>query len=160
MLRDSDKPEAEAGDEGVVFLTKGELTLTRDGGIHRLEGGGHVWKVSNDAAAGDAARVQWIRKAHEPLDGSRGLRLHVASPLLPGPLRRRAGPVPVTAGLGGAWYPEAVKYESLWIGMLLGAALGFAIGVTTADKPFTGLLIGVAVGALVGLAARKDPTKG
>jgi gas vesicle protein len=53
-----------------------------------------------------------------------------------------------------------VKYESLWIGMLVGAALGFAIGVTTADKPFTGLLIGVAVGALVGLAARKDPSKG
>ena len=44
--------------------------------------------------------------------------------------------------------------------MLVGAALGFTIGVTTANKPFTGLLIGVAVGALVGLAARKDPRKG
>ena len=44
--------------------------------------------------------------------------------------------------------------------MLVGAALGFAIGVATADKPFTGLLIGIAVGALVGLAARKDPKKG
>ena len=44
--------------------------------------------------------------------------------------------------------------------MLLGAAIGLAIGVTTADKPFTGLLIGVAVGALVGLAARTDPSKG
>ena len=43
--------------------------------------------------------------------------------------------------------------------MLLGAALGFAIGVTTVDKPFTGLLIGLGIGALVGLAARKDPTK-
>ncbi|GAA2137677.1 MULTISPECIES: glycine zipper domain-containing protein [Arthrobacter] len=52
-----------------------------------------------------------------------------------------------------------MKYESLWIGMLLGAALGFAIGVTTVDKPFTGLLIGLGIGALVGLAARKDPTK-
>ncbi|MGO4119595.1 hypothetical protein [Arthrobacter sp. YAF16] len=52
-----------------------------------------------------------------------------------------------------------MKYERLWIGMLVGAALGFAIGVATADKPFTGLLIGVAVGALIGLAARKDPTK-
>ena len=37
--------------------------------------------------------------------------------------------------------------------MLLGAALGFAIGVTTVDKPFTGLLIGLGIGALVGLAA-------
>lgn len=44
--------------------------------------------------------------------------------------------------------------------MLIGAALGFAIGVATADKPFTGLLIGIGVGALVGLAARKDPSKG
>ncbi|MEY9778414.1 MULTISPECIES: glycine zipper domain-containing protein [unclassified Arthrobacter] len=52
-----------------------------------------------------------------------------------------------------------MRYESLWIGMLLGAALGYAIGVTTVDKPFTGLLIGVALGALVGLAARKDPRK-
>lgn len=43
--------------------------------------------------------------------------------------------------------------------MLLGAAIGLAIGVATADKPFTGLLIGLGVGALVGLAARKDPTK-
>ena len=41
--------------------------------------------------------------------------------------------------------------------MLVGAALGFSIGVATVDKPFTGLLIGV--GALVGLAARKDPRK-
>jgi len=41
--------------------------------------------------------------------------------------------------------------------MLLGAALGFAIGVTTVDKPFTGLLIGLGVGALVGLGIRKDP---
>ena len=43
--------------------------------------------------------------------------------------------------------------------MLLGAALGFAIGAATVDKPFTGLLIGVALGALVGLGARKDPRK-
>jgi len=79
----SDKPEAEAGVEGVIFLTKGELTLTLDGGTHHLEAGGYAylaagsdWKVSNDAAGGDpagdtsgAASFQWIRKAYEPLDG-------------------------------------------------------------------------------------------
>jgi hypothetical protein len=43
--------------------------------------------------------------------------------------------------------------------MLLGAALGFAIGAATVDMPFTGMLIGVALGALVGLAARKDPRR-
>ena len=43
--------------------------------------------------------------------------------------------------------------------MLVGAALGFAVGVAAADKPFTGLLIGLGIGALVGLAARKDPRK-
>ena len=71
----SDKPEAEAGVEGVIFLTKGELTLTLDGERHRLEPGGYAylaagadWKVSNDGA-GEAASFQWIRKAYEPLDG-------------------------------------------------------------------------------------------
>ena len=43
--------------------------------------------------------------------------------------------------------------------MLVGAALGFAIGAAVADRPFTGLLIGVGIGALVGLGVRKDPTK-
>ncbi|WP_346924671.1 bifunctional allantoicase/(S)-ureidoglycine aminohydrolase [uncultured Arthrobacter sp.] len=71
----SDKPEAEAGVEGVIFLTKGELTLTLDGERHHLEPGGYAylaagsaWKVSNDGA-GEAASFQWIRKAYEPLDG-------------------------------------------------------------------------------------------
>ena len=44
--------------------------------------------------------------------------------------------------------------------MLVGAAIGFAVGVATVDKPFTGLLIGLGIGALVCLAARKDPRKG
>jgi (S)-ureidoglycine aminohydrolase len=73
----SDKPEAEAGVEGVIFLTKGELTLTLDGEIHHLEAGGYAylaagsdWKVSNDSAGGaEAASFQWIRKAYEPLEG-------------------------------------------------------------------------------------------
>jgi len=71
----SDKPEAEAGVESVIFLTKGELTLTLDGERHRLEPGGYAylaagadWKVANDGA-GEAASFQWIRKAYEPLEG-------------------------------------------------------------------------------------------
>jgi (S)-ureidoglycine aminohydrolase len=81
----SGKPEAEAGVEGVLFLTKGALTLTLDGEIHHLVAGGYAylaagsnWKVSNDSAqggdgvgdgAGEAASFHWIRKAYEPLDG-------------------------------------------------------------------------------------------
>ena len=37
------KPEAEAGVESVIFLTKGELTLTLDGGRHHLEPGGYAY---------------------------------------------------------------------------------------------------------------------
>jgi (S)-ureidoglycine aminohydrolase len=81
----SERPEAEAGVEGVIFLTRGALTLTLDGEIHHLTAGGYAyiaagsnWKVSNDSArggdgasdsAGEAASFQWIRKAYEPLDG-------------------------------------------------------------------------------------------
>ena len=43
--------------------------------------------------------------------------------------------------------------------MLLGAALGFAIGAATVHKPFTGMLIGLGIGALVGLGVRKNPTE-
>ncbi|MEO8906615.1 MAG: bifunctional allantoicase/(S)-ureidoglycine aminohydrolase [Microbacteriaceae bacterium] len=70
----SDKPEPEAGVEGVVFLTGGNLTLTLDGAEHRMQPGGYaylaagaVWSVAND---GDGpATFQWVRKAYEPLEG-------------------------------------------------------------------------------------------
>ena len=74
----SGKPEAEAGVEAVIFLTKGELALTLDGEIHHLEAGGYAylaagadWKVSNPATPGNGsvASFQWIRKAYEPLEG-------------------------------------------------------------------------------------------
>ena len=76
----SARPEAEAGVEGVIFLTKGALTLTLDGDIHHLAPGGYAylaagsnWKISNDAGSsggdGGTAAFQWIRKAYEPLDG-------------------------------------------------------------------------------------------
>jgi (S)-ureidoglycine aminohydrolase len=79
----SDRPEAEAGVEGVLFLTRGSLALTLDGEVHHLTEGSYAylaagsdWKVSNDSAggrngggAGEVASFQWIRKAYEPLDG-------------------------------------------------------------------------------------------
>ena len=39
----SQKPEAEAGVEGVIFLTNGELTLTLDGETHHLEAGSYAY---------------------------------------------------------------------------------------------------------------------
>lgn len=70
----SEKPEAESGVEGVIFLTQGQLALTLDGDTHLLEAGGYAylaagsdWSVSN--SSGEPATFQWIRKAYEPLEG-------------------------------------------------------------------------------------------
>ena len=71
----SDKPEPEAGVEGVIFLTKGELTLTLDGEIHQLEEGGYAYLAAGRpqwswrTSPAEIASFQWIRKAYEPLDG-------------------------------------------------------------------------------------------
>jgi (S)-ureidoglycine aminohydrolase len=69
----ADRPEREAGVEGVVFVTAGALTLRLDGQQHVLEPGGYAylaagaeWAIAND---GDApTSFHWIRKAYEPLD--------------------------------------------------------------------------------------------
>ncbi|WP_405218510.1 bifunctional allantoicase/(S)-ureidoglycine aminohydrolase [Agrococcus sp. Ld7] len=70
----AERPEPEAGVEGVVFLTAGTLTLTLEGVEHVLEPGGYAfiapgasWSLAN---AGDtAASFHWIRKAYEAADG-------------------------------------------------------------------------------------------
>ena len=87
----ADKPEPEAGVEGVIFLTKGALALTLDGEIHQLGEGGYAylaagaeWSVANES--GEIASFQWIRKAYEPLDGLHGEILRD-----PRPGRRTAG---------------------------------------------------------------------
>jgi (S)-ureidoglycine aminohydrolase len=70
----SQKPEAESGVEGVIFLTQGHLALTLDGDIHHLEAGGYAylaagsdWSIRNSSE--EPATFQWIRKAYEPLEG-------------------------------------------------------------------------------------------
>jgi (S)-ureidoglycine aminohydrolase len=70
----AERPEQEAGVEGVVFVTSGRLTLRLAGQPHELEPGGYAyvaagadWSLAND---GDATTsFHWIRKAYEPLDG-------------------------------------------------------------------------------------------
>jgi len=70
----AEKPEPEAGVEGVIFLTKGALSLTLEGEVHQLGEGGYAylaagaqWAVANES--GEIASFQWIRKAYEPLPG-------------------------------------------------------------------------------------------
>lgn len=70
----SNRPEADPGVEGVVFILDGELTLTVDGKTHLMQSGGYAylpagaeWTVRN---AGDQpVRFQWIRKAYEAVKG-------------------------------------------------------------------------------------------
>jgi (S)-ureidoglycine aminohydrolase len=98
----SDRPEVEAGVEGVIFLTKGSLTLTLDGEIHRLEAGGYAylaagsqWKVKNDAPdGGEAASFHWVRKAYEVLEG------HTAKSFVTRDQDVEPRPMP---GTNGAW---------------------------------------------------------
>ncbi|GAB2713380.1 bifunctional allantoicase/(S)-ureidoglycine aminohydrolase [Arthrobacter bambusae] len=70
----SRKPEPEAAVEGVLFLTRGWLTLALDGELHILEEGsyayiaaGAAWSVRNDSDG--ITNFHWIRKAYEPADG-------------------------------------------------------------------------------------------
>jgi (S)-ureidoglycine aminohydrolase len=70
----SDRPEPDAGAEGVLFVVEGELALTLAGTRHTLVPGGYAyippataWTLRNAGAA--PARFHWIRKAYEPAEG-------------------------------------------------------------------------------------------
>ncbi|MEI8593896.1 bifunctional allantoicase/(S)-ureidoglycine aminohydrolase [Photobacterium sp. Hal280] len=70
----SDKPELDAGAEGVLFVVEGEMTLTLEGEQYQMETGGYAylppsaqWSLKNN---GDApVRFHWIRKAYEFVEG-------------------------------------------------------------------------------------------
>jgi (S)-ureidoglycine aminohydrolase len=70
----SDRPELDAGAEGVLFVVEGEANLTVDGTAHRMSAGGYAylppgasWRLRNDATA--PLRFHWIRKAYEAVVG-------------------------------------------------------------------------------------------
>ena len=70
----SDRPESDAGAEGVIFVVEGDVLLTIGGGQHRLSPGGYAylpagstWRLKNESAA--PARFHWVRKAYETVDG-------------------------------------------------------------------------------------------
>ncbi|MGF7005690.1 bifunctional allantoicase/(S)-ureidoglycine aminohydrolase [Aminobacter sp. BE322] len=70
----SDRPEPDAGAEGVFFVVEGEVTVTVAGKSHVLTPGGYAylppaskWTARNAGSA--TARFHWIRKAYEYVDG-------------------------------------------------------------------------------------------
>lgn len=70
----SERPEPDAGAEGVFFVVEGEVTVTISGKSHVLTPGGYAylppasgWTMRN--AGTETARFHWIRKAYEYVDG-------------------------------------------------------------------------------------------
>ncbi len=70
----SDRPEPEAGAEGVLFVVGGEVTLVLEGEIHVLDPGGYAyippgskWSVRNKTEK--TVTFHWIRKHYEAVEG-------------------------------------------------------------------------------------------
>ena len=97
----SDRPEPDAGAEGVLFVMEGELTVTLDGETHRAAARRLCLPAAGmrlDACATTAprrARFHWIRKLYEPVDG-----LDVPEPVF----RNEQDIVPLSMpGTAGRW---------------------------------------------------------
>jgi (S)-ureidoglycine aminohydrolase len=70
----SEKPEPDAGAEGVFFVVEGELTIRLGGKTHAMRPGGYAYippasafSVKNESE--NATRFHWIRKAYEAVAG-------------------------------------------------------------------------------------------
>jgi (S)-ureidoglycine aminohydrolase len=70
----SERPEPDAGAEGVLFVVEGELAVTLAGRRHAMRPGGYAffppasrWSVRNESDR--PVRFHWIRKAYEYVDG-------------------------------------------------------------------------------------------
>lgn len=94
----SDRPELDAGAEGVVFVVAGTLRLTVAGSVHELTPGGYAflppgadWQVRN--AGAEAATFHWVRKAYERVEG-----IEVPEPFVTHELDVPGGEMPGTDG--------------------------------------------------------------
>ncbi|MCB2053746.1 MAG: (S)-ureidoglycine aminohydrolase, partial [Geminicoccaceae bacterium] len=94
----SDRPEDEAGAEGVLFVTGGALTLEVAGRTHRMQPGGYAylppdsgWRVRNEGAGN--ADFHWIRKFYQPVEG-----LDPPEPLVTSEREIAPTPMPDTEG--------------------------------------------------------------
>ncbi|GGE10464.1 hypothetical protein GCM10011390_31860 [Aureimonas endophytica] len=70
----SERPEPDAGAEGVIFVVGGAVTIALDGGAHALEAGGYAFlppgaRWTLRATGTEPARFHWIRKAYERVEG-------------------------------------------------------------------------------------------
>lgn len=70
----SDQPEPEAGAQGVIFVTSGQIVLTIAGVPHTLAAGGYAylpagtgWTVTTKGR--HTARFHWIRKLYQAVEG-------------------------------------------------------------------------------------------
>ena len=70
----SDRPEPDAGVEGVLYVTEGTAALALGRRRHRLKPGGYAylpagttWSFANDGKA--PVRFHWVRKRYEPVEG-------------------------------------------------------------------------------------------
>jgi (S)-ureidoglycine aminohydrolase len=70
----SDRPEPDAGAEGVLFVMEGEITVTLGGEEHRMVPGGWAYlppasQWTLRATGKDPACFHWVRKLYEKVDG-------------------------------------------------------------------------------------------
>ncbi len=70
----SRRPEPDAGAEGVLFVTAGQVAVSIEGKTHTLKSGGYAylppgcnWSLVNRAKA--PARLHWVRKRYEVVEG-------------------------------------------------------------------------------------------
>ena len=70
----SERPEPNAGAEGVLFVVAGQAAIAIDGQPHRLDAGGYAflppgcnWTLSNPGSV--PVRFHWVRKRYESVDG-------------------------------------------------------------------------------------------
>ncbi|UTW12886.1 bifunctional allantoicase/(S)-ureidoglycine aminohydrolase [Marinobacterium rhizophilum] len=70
----SDKPEQDPNAEAVLFVVEGEVELTLQGTVHRLQPGGYAfippaadWRLRNNSD--QAVRFHWIRKDYQAVEG-------------------------------------------------------------------------------------------
>jgi (S)-ureidoglycine aminohydrolase len=96
----SDRPEPDAGAEGVLFVVEGAVALTVGGTRHELTEGGFAflppdsgWTLHNEGE--EAARFHWIRKRYERVAG-----IEIPEPVVLNEQDIEPSPMPDT---DGAW---------------------------------------------------------